>query len=60
MTSANRIAPSTTPGIEPSPPTTTIVKMKIENENWNCSALTTERYDARNAPATPPSAAPVA
>ena len=39
---------------------TTIVKTKIENENWNCSALTTERYDARNAPATPPSAAPVA
>jgi hypothetical protein len=29
------IAPSTTPGIDPSPPTTTIARMKIEKEYSN-------------------------
>ncbi len=36
-------APRTTPQIEPSPPRMTIARMKIENENWNWSALTVFR-----------------
>jgi hypothetical protein len=37
------MAPTTTPGIEPTPPRTTIEKMKSENENSNCPALTAEK-----------------
>ncbi len=36
-------APSTTPQIEPRPPRMTIARTKIENENWNWSALTVLR-----------------
>lgn len=37
------VTTATTPGIDPRPPSTTIAKMKIENENWNWAALTTPR-----------------
>ena len=37
------IAPTTTPQIEPRPPRITIASTKIENENWNWSALTVFR-----------------
>ena len=37
------MAPTTTPRIEPRPPSTTIEKTKSENENWNCAALTAEK-----------------
>ena len=37
------IAPSITPSIEPSPPRITMASTKIENENWNWSALTVLR-----------------
>jgi hypothetical protein len=40
------------------PPTTIIDRSKTENENWNWRALTIERYEARNALAKPPNAAP--
>ena len=36
-------APSTTPQIEPRPPRMIMARMKIENENWNWSALTVLR-----------------
>ena len=58
MIADRTIAPTTTPQIEPSPPSTTMARMKIENENVNWSGLTVLRYDARKAPDTPPSAAP--
>jgi len=60
LTTESTIAPTTTPAIEPSPPSTTIAKMKIEKENSNWLALTVPRYEARKAPDTPPNAAPVA
>ena len=44
----------------PSPPRMTIASTKIENENWNWSALTVFRYEPRKAPEIPPNAAPVA
>ena len=37
------IEPITTPQIEPIPPSTTIARMKIENENVNCVGLTVVR-----------------
>ncbi len=37
------IAPTTTPQIEPRPPRITMASTKIENENWNWSALTVLR-----------------
>ena len=60
LTSDRAMAPTTTPRSEPRPPSTTIDRTKSENENSNCPALTAEKYEARNAPATPPNAAPVA
>ena len=35
---ASSKAPSTTPQIEPRPPTMTIERTKIEKPNWNSSA----------------------
>ncbi len=55
-----RIAPNTTPQMLPMPPRMTIASTKIENENANWSALTVLRHEARNAPETPPNAAPEA
>ena len=37
----------------------TMARTKIENENWNWSAFTVFRYEARKTPAMPPKAAPV-
>src|SRR5215204_4552282 len=53
------IAPTTTPEIDPRPPSTTMARMKIEKENLNWAGLTTPRYEAKNAPEIPPNAAPV-
>ena len=46
------------PQIEPSPPTTTIARMKIENENVNWVGLTVRRYEATNAPKGRPARLP--
>jgi hypothetical protein len=43
LTTESTIAPTTTPRIDPRPPSTTIAKMKIENENSNWAASTTLR-----------------
>jgi hypothetical protein len=59
LTTERVIAPATAPSIEPRPPSTTMVKMKIEKENVNWLVSTTLRYEARNAPEMPPNAPPV-
>jgi hypothetical protein len=50
LTTESTIAPTTTPGTEPTPPSTSIARMRIENENSNRLEETTPRYDAKNAP----------
>ncbi|KAG0919297.1 hypothetical protein G6F32_016231 [Rhizopus arrhizus] len=53
-------APRITPGIWPMPPSTTMHRIEIDSISEKLSGLTKPCIDAHNAPAPPPTDAPIA